>query len=140
MQELSMSIQDSFGLYLNKTTSELISGITGGIYTSISIDENLNAFLNTKKKLVPLEQVSGGTADQIYLALRLTPPSLSRAGKTGCLSSLTTASYSMMTTGAHGADMAFQSLPGTDYCIYLRHKREGRILKEAGVDYNLIEI
>ena len=45
MQELSMSIRDSFGLYLNKTTSELISGITGGIYTSISIDENLNAFL-----------------------------------------------------------------------------------------------
>ena len=37
MQELSMSIRDSFGLYLNKTTSELISGITGGIYTSISL-------------------------------------------------------------------------------------------------------
>ncbi|MEF9954147.1 MAG: AAA family ATPase [Clostridium sp.] len=71
MKELSMSIRDSFGLYLNKTASELIDGITGGIYNSISIDENLNAFLNTKKKLVPLEQVSSGTADQIYLALRL---------------------------------------------------------------------
>ena len=49
----------------------MIAGITGGIYSSISIDENLNAFLNTRRKLIPLEQVSSGTADQIYLALRL---------------------------------------------------------------------
>lgn len=71
IKELSMSIRDSFGLYLNKTASELISGITGGLYTSMSIDENLGAFLNTRRKLIPLEQVSSGTADQIYLALRL---------------------------------------------------------------------
>ena len=71
LKDLSMSIRDSFGLYLNKTASDLINGITGGLYSSMSIDENLNAFLNTKRKLIPLEQVSSGTADQIYLALRL---------------------------------------------------------------------
>lgn len=71
MTTLSSSIRDSFGLYLNKTASDLIAGITGGIYTSLSVDENLNVFLNTKTKLVPLEQVSSGTMDQVYLALRL---------------------------------------------------------------------
>lgn len=71
MTELSTSIRDSFGLHLNKTASDLISGITGGVYTSMSIDENLNAFMNTKTKLVPIDQVSSGTMDQIYLALRL---------------------------------------------------------------------
>ena len=71
LKELSTTIRDSFGLYLHKTASDLIAGITGGIYSSISIDENLNAFLNTRRKLIPLEQVSSGTADQIYLALRL---------------------------------------------------------------------
>ena len=71
LKELSTTIRDSFGLYLNKTASDLIAGITGGIYSSISIDENLNAFLNTRRKLIPIEQVSSGTADQVYLALRL---------------------------------------------------------------------
>lgn len=71
MTELSSSIKDSFGLYLNKTASQLISGITDGAYTSMCVDENLNVFLNTRKKLVPLEQVSSGTMDQVYLALRL---------------------------------------------------------------------
>ena len=47
MTHLSTSIRDSFGLYLNKTASELIEGITGGIYRSMSIDQNLNIFMNT---------------------------------------------------------------------------------------------
>lgn len=81
MTELSSSIRDSFGLHLNKTASDLISGITGGIYTSMSIDENLNAFMNTKTKLVPIDQVSSGTMDQIYLALRLAAARLIQGDK-----------------------------------------------------------
>ncbi len=71
MEELSETIRDSFGLYLNKAASDLIKGITGGIYYSMYIDENLNVFMNTRTKMVPVEQVSSGTMDQIYLALRL---------------------------------------------------------------------
>ena len=71
MTKLSATIRDSFGLYLNKTASELISGITGGIYDSMSVDESLNVFMNTRTRLVPVEQVSSGTMDQIYLAVRL---------------------------------------------------------------------
>ena len=81
MTGLSTSIRDSFGLYLNKTASDMISGITGGIYTSMSIDENLNAYMNTPAKLVPLDQVSSGTMDQIYLALRLAAAKLLQEGK-----------------------------------------------------------
>ncbi len=71
MTEVSTSIRASFGLLLNKTASDLIAGITGGIYSSMSVDENLNIYMNTRTKLVPIEQVSSGTMDQIYLALRM---------------------------------------------------------------------
>lgn len=71
MTILSATIRDSFGLYLNKEASDLIDGITGGIYSSMSVDESLNIFMNTKHKLVAIEQVSSGTMDQVYLALRL---------------------------------------------------------------------
>lgn len=80
MTELSATIRDSFGLYLNKTASDLISGITGGIYNSMSVDENLNIFMNTRTKLVPVDQVSSGTMDQIYLALRLAAAKLIQSG------------------------------------------------------------
>ncbi len=71
LTELSSTIRDSFGLYLNKTASDMIGEITGGIYDSISVDENLNLFMNTRTKLVPVSQVSSGAMDQVYLALRL---------------------------------------------------------------------
>ena len=71
LKNLSETIKNSFGLYLNKDASELIEGITGGVYDSISIDENFNVFLNTPNRLVPIEQASSGTMDQVYLALRI---------------------------------------------------------------------
>ena len=83
MADLSSSIRDSFGLYLNKEASQYITGITGGIYDSMSIDENLNVFLNTKTKLVPLENVSSGTMDQVYLALRLAAAKLLQGSGSG---------------------------------------------------------
>ena len=53
MTTLSTSIRDSFGLYLNREASDLISGITGGIYTSMSIDENLDVFARTPSSWFP---------------------------------------------------------------------------------------
>lgn len=140
MQELSMSIRDSFGLYLNKAASELISGITGGIYSSISIDENLNAFLNTRKKLIPLEQVSSGTADQIYLALRLAAAKFIQNGEDR-LPLIFDDSFVL-----YDDDRLFTALTWLSksydgqIIIFTCHKREGRILKESGVNYNLIRI
>lgn len=80
MKNLSVSIRDSFGLHLNKTASDLISSITNGAYRSMNVDEDLNVFLHSSKKVVPMQQVSSGTLDQIYLALRLASAKLIQNG------------------------------------------------------------
>ena len=140
MQELSMSIRDSFGLYLNKTASELINGITGGRYSSISIDENLKAFLNTKRKLIPLEQVSSGTADQIYLALRLAAAKFIQSNEDR-LPLIFDDSFVLYDD--ERLMTALKWLPGAyqgQIIIFTCHKREERILREAGVEHHFIEI
>ena len=86
MTELQSSIQSSFGHYLNKEAGELITGITGGVYDSMWIDQNLDIFMNTPGKIVPIEDVSSGTMDQIYLALRLAAARLIQ-GDTGAATS-----------------------------------------------------
>ena len=80
MTELSSTIRDSFGLHLNKAASDMIGEITGGTYDSMSVDENLNLFMNTRTKLVPVSQVSSGTMDQVYLALRMAAARLLQTG------------------------------------------------------------
>lgn len=98
MTELQGSIQSSFGHYLNKEAGELIAGITGGVYDSMWIDQNLDIFMNTPGKIVPIEDVSSGTMDQIYLALRLAAARLIQ-GDTGAAASVSDAGAS---TGAAG--------------------------------------
>ena len=71
MENLSGRIQDSFGNRLQALSSELISQITGGKYEKLVIQEDLSVSINTRDRLIPLEQVSRGTMEQIYLAVRL---------------------------------------------------------------------
>ena len=140
MKELSMSIRDSFGLYLNKTASELISGITGGLYTSMSIDENLGAFLNTRRKLIPLEQVSSGTADQIYLALRLAAARFIQNGRDSMPlifdDSFVLYDDDRLRQALRGLSEAYKG----QIIIFTCHRRELDILEEEEIKHHVVKI
>ena len=140
LKELSTTIRDSFGLYLNKTASDLIAGITGGIYSSISIDENLNAFLNTRRKLIPLEQVSSGTADQIYLALRLAAAHFIQ-GDADRLALIFDDSFVLydderLRTVLKWLPTAYSG----QILVFTCHEREMRVLKEEGAAVNEVRL
>lgn len=140
MADLSSSIRDSFGLYLNKEASQYITGITGGIYDSMSIDENLNVFLNTKTKLVPLENVSSGTMDQVYLALRLAAAKLLQGSGSGFPlifdDSFTQYDDERLKTALEWLAAAY----GGQIIIFTCHRREAQMLRARQVEFQLIEM
>ena len=51
--------------------SEAISGITGGKYRQVVLDKNFQIYLDTEETCLELHQVSYGTAEQVYLSLRM---------------------------------------------------------------------
>lgn len=140
MADLSSSIRDSFGLYLNKEASQYITGITGGIYDSMSIDENLNVFLNTKTKLVPLENVSSGTMDQVYLALRLAAAKLLQGSGSGFPlifdDSFTQYDDERLKTALEWLASAY----GGQIIIFTCHRREAQMLRARQAEFQLIEM
>ena len=140
MTTLSTSIRDSFGLYLNKTASELIGGITGNIYSSMSIDENLNIFMNTPTRLVPIEQVSSGTMDQIYLAVRLAAAKLVQNGRDTMPlifdDSFVLYDDERLKTALKWLVSAYDS----QIIIFTCHQREAQLLTANQIPYNLITI
>lgn len=141
MTELSASIRDSFGFYLNKTASELIGGITGGIYTSISIDENLNAFMNTPSKLVPLEQVSSGTMDQVYLALRLAAAKLIQSEASEQMPLVFDDSFVLYDEDRLRSALKWlSSAYAGQIIIFTCHQREAQMLTANQIPYTLITI
>ena len=164
MTELQGSIQSSFGHYLNKESGELIAGITGGVYDSMWIDQNLDIFMNTPGKIVPIEDVSSGTMDQIYLALRLAAARLIQ-GDTGAGTSAGAAdAQTSAKSGSAGAAEARLPLIFDDsfamydeqrlasalryiteihhgqILLFTCHTREQRILENEDVNFNLIEM
>ncbi len=140
MTELSSSIRDSFGLYLNKTASDMVAGITGGIYDSMSVDENLNVFMNTRTKLVPVSQVSSGTMDQIYLALRLSAARLIQSGRDEMPLIF---DDSFVLYDDERLRSALKWLP-TAYSgqiiIFTCHQREAQMLTANQIGYHLVQI
>ena len=141
MADLSSSIRDSFGLYLNKEASQYITGITGGIYDSMSIDENLNVFLNTKTKLVPLENVSSGTMDQVYLALRLAAAKLLTSSGSGGFPLIFDDSFTQYDDERLKTALEWlASAYGGQIIIFTCHRREAQMLRARQVEFQLIEM
>lgn len=140
MTELSTSIRDSFGLYLNKEASDLINGISGGIYNSMSVDENLNVFMNTKTKLVPMEQVSSGTMDQIYLALRLAAARLIQSGPEKMPLIFDDSFVLYDDERLRSALKWLASAVDGQIIMFTCHQREAQVLTAAQIPFHLIEI
>ncbi|MDO4938882.1 MAG: AAA family ATPase [Lachnospiraceae bacterium] len=81
IDDLAVKMKNSLGVFLNGQASQYVKKITDGAYDSISIDDNLDVFLNTVEKMVPIEQLSSGTSDQVYMALRLAGARLMQNGE-----------------------------------------------------------
>ena len=140
MTELSGTIRDSFGLYLNKSASQLVNSITGGIYSSMSVDENLNIFMNPPTRLVPVEQVSSGTMDQIYLALRLAAARLLQ-GDGDQMPLIFDDSFVLYDDERLRTALKWlsQSWPG-QIIIFTCHQREEQMLTACQVPYGMVEM
>lgn len=144
MTELQGSIQSSFGHYLNKEAGELIAGITGGVYDSMWIDQNLDIFMNTPGKIVPIEDVSSGTMDQIYLALRLAAARLIQ-GDTGAVEArlplIFDDSFAMYDEQRLASALRYiTEIHHGQILLFTCHTREQRILENKDVKFNLIEM
>lgn len=140
LKNLSETIKNSFGLYLNKDASELIEGITGGVYDSISIDENFNVFLNTPSRLVPIEQASSGTMDQVYLALRIAAGRLmqGRAKELPFIFDDSFVNYDSIRLRAALLWIA-NNVP-EQIIVFSCHMREAQLMTATMQDFNLIEL
>lgn len=137
---LSKEMKTSFGLHLNKEASAMISDITGGVYDSMHIDDELGVWMNTKDKMVPIEQVSSGTADQIYLALRLATAKLMQSGKPE-LPLIFDDSFVNYDDARLSSvlDWISRSYPG-QVLLFTCHTRESALLDENEISYNKIEL
>jgi DNA repair exonuclease SbcCD ATPase subunit len=73
LEEASNEIKRDFAPVLNKHASRLINSITSCRYAELKVDEDLIPRTTDPftREIVPVSLLSGGTVDQMYLALRI---------------------------------------------------------------------
>ena len=71
IKELSGRIYHESGDQFLENVSTLLAGLTEGRYNQISLDDRMQVNISTPDHLLKIDQVSCGTMNQVYLALRL---------------------------------------------------------------------
>ena len=104
----------------------------------MSIDENLDIALNTKNKLIPMNQMSSSTIDQIYLALRLATAKLMSKGSLPLFLDDSFVNYdnSRLRTVLDYLYKSYRS----QIIIFTCHTREEQTLRSIGAKFNFLKI
>lgn len=71
LEELSGQMRLRIGERLKVRTGEILSEITGGKYSHLSMDEDMKIRIRKDNRQIPLYQLSRGTIEQIYFSLRM---------------------------------------------------------------------
>jgi len=88
LQKLSDQMQDDIGPRLGEEMSRILAGLTDGVYTKVFVDGQLHVSVQGRSctdpttfstdglsaslsRTIPLESLSRGTIEQVYLAMRL---------------------------------------------------------------------
>lgn len=69
--DIAISMQQEISQRLKQKISEILYELTGGRYTQVTMNQDFEISLHTKDTCVSLYQVSSGTVEQVYFALRM---------------------------------------------------------------------
>lgn len=135
VEEVSHSIQKDFGLLLNENASKILKDITKNKYDNIQIYDDLEVVIFSGDKMLSLEQVSRGTVEQVYFALRMAIAILLHTEEFPILLDDTFAYYD--------EERLLEVLKWLhknkkQVIIFTCHKREESLLKEAGIACNRV--
>ena len=137
IQDLSEDIHSDFGPALNCEVSKLMWELSGGRYEQVAVDNELNLKVDTGNGFVTAEQLSTGTKEQLYLALRMAMVNLLYPKKN--LPILFDDSFVYYDDKRLGRVLSWLGQQGYEQIlIFTCQHREGELLKRMGMKYNEI--
>lgn len=125
--ELSSGIYAKSGGKLNERASKILEEITNGRYSRIVLDEAMEVRIHTPSRVLGLHQVSGGTMQQIYFALRMAAGEMLCEGK--MLPVILDETFAMYDDARLEAALRWLKNSGRQVLLFTCQKREREILK-----------
>lgn len=138
LKQVTLSMHQNVSEQLRGRMSELLSAITAGRYSRILIQEKGEIFLYEQERRIPLYQLSRGTLEQVYLALRLAAADCVMGYETlPLLFDETFVYYDRERLKNALAVLAEQS---RQILLFTCHSREGEILEDMKKNFLLLKL
>ncbi len=138
INDISVDIYNDFGSKLNESISGIVSIITDGKYNSVKLDDAMHITVFDDDHYMPIEFLSSGTIEQIYLAVRLCIAGLLCKDKMPIIVDDIFTAYD-----EHRLKNALAALTGIDtdqVIIFTSNNAIGDMLDDLGMEYNYIEL
>ncbi|HJB19027.1 MAG TPA: AAA family ATPase [Candidatus Bariatricus faecipullorum] len=137
MNRISGEMQSQAGERLNQRISEITEQITGGKYQKVWMDTELNLHLLGEAGRVSVSQVSRGTAEQLYFALRMAASELLCEEKFPLVLDDTFVCYDDVRLER---TLNWLAESGRQVLLFTCQGREERALKKSGLRYHKITL
>ncbi len=134
IEKLAQEIHDGFGKELNATMSQLAEQITDGAYRKVTADEKLQVKAGQKTRLVAVEKLSAGTAEQLQLALRMAVGQLMYKDRE--LPLIFDDSFAFYDDNRLRKTLELLGQEKRQILIFTCQEREERMLQELGMTYH----
>lgn len=138
IKEAAGNLQKLTGQKLQDEISEIFAQITEGKYKRVLLTENFEIYLDTGEKYLQLYQVSYGTAEQVYLALRLA------CGTILCqeeeLPLILDETFAMYDEKRLIQALKYISQRKSQVILFSSNKREIQALEKAGIPFSLSKL
>lgn len=137
LEELSKKLEKQLEKDLNDNVSAILREITGGKYTRLVVEDQLKMSLISEGRKIPVSQVSRGTIEQIYFALRMAVTDLFGRGSLPVILDDTFAYYDDVRL-EHTLEWLAKNK--RQVLIFTCQKREEELLKKRNIPYKKEEV
>lgn len=137
INELSVILQKQMEQKMNDLLSGMIEELTGGKYTRLVIGDGLKMSLLQDGRRIPIEHLSRGTAEQVYLALRMVSAMVFQDEELPVLLDDTFAYYD--DTRLKNT-LSWLAVNKSQVILFTCQNREEEALKQLGIRYRKIKI
>lgn len=138
MEKTVNGMQKSVGGQIRRRTGEILSELTDGKYSNILIEPNMDIRVQTIQKSIELHQLSRGTLEQVYFALRMAVSEVLCAQEN--MPVILDDMFAMYDEKRLQKALKWLVDHREQVIILTCHKREGEILDRMGVLYKRINL
>lgn len=136
IQKLSVGMCEDIKDQLDAEVSRYVSEMTGGRYDRIRVDENGKLLVYQEGRTIPLEQLSKGTLEQMYFALRLAVGNVFTSEEKMPL--LLDETFAMYDEERLAEALLLLEQQKTQVFLFTCQKREEEILQKMGIMYQKV--